>query len=170
MQFPFSLSPQHLSLLCTGLLQPKAFEVWAVIPNVAELKMPTGFLDEIQVYQVSLRWWKERMNTCTTAGLLKVKRSRTLWHQQAIGTSNWDWRLLESDCKGLFWNSFLSCPQAALASRPRVWRTLTVTLRDSRAAANACTCQNKISQNKIHSTNKKNFLLENNNQKNKKNP
>lgn len=125
-------------------------------PKLAEPKMPTGFVGEVQVHQVSFRWMMEREDDFWLANDLKYPR--TLWHQQAIGTSNWGWTLLESGSKGLFWNSFLSCPQAALASRPRVWRTLAVTLRDFRAAANACTCQNNRSQNKINSTNETNFL------------
>lgn len=42
---------------------------------------------------------------------------------------------------GLFWKLFLSCPQAAWASSPRVCLTLTVIFFDSKAAAKAKTCQ-----------------------------
>lgn len=42
---------------------------------------------------------------------------------------------------GLFWWAFLSCPQAALASSPRVCRTLTVIFLDSSVAMKANTCQ-----------------------------
>lgn len=67
----------------------------------------------------------------------------TMWDQHATAISGWDCRSLESKSKGLFWNLFLSWPQAALASRPLVCRVLTVILRDSKAAANAITCQMK---------------------------
>jgi hypothetical protein len=38
---------------------------------------------------------------------------------------------------GTFWNSFLNCPQAALASNPRVCRTLAVTLLAAKVSTNS---------------------------------
>uniref|UniRef100_A0A0A9GQQ7 Catalytic, putative n=1 Tax=Arundo donax TaxID=35708 RepID=A0A0A9GQQ7_ARUDO len=48
-------------------------------------------------------------------------------------------RLGDDSSRGFFWNSFLSCPQAAFASSPRVSRTLTVIFRASNASTNAST-------------------------------
>src|SRR4051812_28135959 len=68
------------------------------------------------------------------------RAKQPLLHQHATAISGSGCGSSDSATIGLFWNSFLSCPHAALASSPRVCRTLEVTLRDSRAAANACIC------------------------------
>lgn len=82
--------------------------------------------------------------------LLIGKRESSVWferihicHQEATAMSDSELEVLESMRKGLFWNSFLSWPHAALASSPLVWRMLVVILWDSRAAANASTCKMK---------------------------
>lgn len=61
-------------------------------------------------------------------------------HQAATAISSSGSSTSAPASRGFFWNSFLSCPQAALASNPRVWRTLTVILWDSKAAENATIC------------------------------
>lgn len=84
----------------------------------------------------------------------RIGNSKELLHQHATATSDSDWLMSESASKGFFWNWFLSWPQAAFASRPLVWRTLTVILWDSRAATNAITWKQKkrlwISEDKIY--------------------
>lgn len=57
-------------------------------------------------------------------GYLKCSQS----YQAAIGA-----------CNGNFWKSFRNCPQAALASKPRVTLTLAVTFRLLRVSTNAST-------------------------------
>jgi len=76
--------------------------------------------------------WETGMLVTSTA------KKETLCNQQLSARS------IGSGTRGVFWNLFRSWPQAAFASNPLVWRTLTVILAASKAPENASTYPIKI--------------------------
>lgn len=117
-----------------------------IFPHKLEGKIPTSLLATWSTTFIKLHTdWGKRTWKCTVYSKIGggTNSEETMWDQHATAISGWDCRSSESKSKGLFWNLFLSWPQAALASRPLVCRVLTVILRDSKAAANAMTCQMK---------------------------
>ncbi len=83
---------------------------------------------------------KEDMNTEQLMGWLSFEAQIPPW------TMEWSYEFAQAEGPegtliGTFWNSFLNCPQAALASNPRVCRTLAVTLLAAKVSTNSNICQ-----------------------------
>lgn len=145
---PHTVLPQHLIVtygrFCHLQLTHHRAKHHTFFPQIGEGKIPTSLLTTWSTTFIKLHMdWGKRTWKCTVYSKIGggTNSKETMWDQHATAISGWDCRSSESKSKGLFWNLFLSWPQAALASRPLVCRVLTVILRDSKAAANAITCQ-----------------------------